>query len=556
MRHSNQGRFRRQVQFLRRQFLQDGDLPFTDVLSEGLVTRTLTAVGVFWKDRIYTPLVTLWVFLSQVLSADHSCRAAVARLITHLISRGEKPCSAQTGAYCQARERLPEKFFADVACSVGRTFDAKADQQWLWKGRRVYMFDGTTVTMPDTPENQEEYPQVYNQKPGLGFPIARIGAIISLACGAILNLGFCRYAGGGQGEVSLLRRLWDILRPGNVLLTDCLLANWTNILQLQERGVELVSRLNKANRTADFRRGQRLGHHDHIVRWFKPTSIRSLDRQTYNTLPAYVTVRETKIRVRQPGFRTKSLVVVTTLLDPWAGKELPRNSKVIVVFQPTPVSGPNQGASSGLGAGSASVVSKKVTVPSVVGDTHTVARNRLQAAGLTLSAQGDTMRGKASHQDPQQTTTEDLATLYRARWHNELDVRSIKSTMQMRELRCKTPESVRKEIWTHVLAYNLIRTIMAQAAVKHDLEPRSISFKGSMQTLEAFQPLIEHRAHDASQRSRVYQDLLDAIATHRVADRPNRFEPRAKKQRRNHYDWLTQPRAEFKRKMAKGFAKN
>src|SRR5262245_26219969 len=186
MRHSNQGRFRHQVQFLRRQFLQDGDLPFTDVLSEDLVTRTLTAVGTFWKDRIYTPLVTLWVFLSQVLSADHSCRAAVARLIAHLLSRGEKPCSAHTAAYCQARERLPEKFFADVACSVGRALDAKADQRWLWKRRRVYMFDGTTVSMPDTAANQEAYPQVYNQKSGLGFPIARVGAIMSLCCGAIL----------------------------------------------------------------------------------------------------------------------------------------------------------------------------------------------------------------------------------------------------------------------------------------------------------------------------------------------------------------------------------
>jgi Transposase DDE domain len=473
MRHSNQGRFRHQVQFLRRQFLQDGDLPFTDVLSENLVARTLTAVGVFWKDRIYTPLVTLWVFLSQVLSADHSCRAAVARLIAYLVSRGEKPCSAHTGGYCQARERLPEKFFADVACSVGRALDTEVDPRWLWKGRRVYLFDGTTVTMPDTPENQQEYPQVYNQEPGLGFPIARLGAIISLACGAILNLGLCRYAGLGQGEVSLLRTLWDILRPGDILLTDCLLANWTNVLLLQKRGVELVSRLNKANRTADFRRGKRLGHQDHIVRWYKPSSIRSLDRPSYQALPEFITIRETQIRVRQPGFRTKSLVVVTTLLD------------------------------------------------------------------------------------PQQTTKEDLATLYRARWHNELDVRSIKSTMQMRELRCKTPELVRKEIWTHVLAYNLIRTIMAQAAAKHDMVPRTISFKGSMQTLEAFQPLIELRtARDATQRLNVYQDLLDAIATHRVANRPDRFEPRVKKRRRNHYAWLTTPRAEIKRKMAKGLTNN
>lgn len=472
MHRYNRGRFRQQMQHLRRQFVQDGDLPFSDVLSEDLVAQTLTAVGVSWLDRIFSPLVTLWVFLSQVLSSDHSCRAAVARLIAHRVSRRQKPCSAKTGAYCQARERLPEKFFSTVACSVGRTLDAKADHRWLWKGRRVYMFDGTTVTMPDSPENQEAYPQVYNQQPGVGFPIARIGAIISLACGAIVNLGVCRYAGKGQGEVSLLRKLWNIFRPGDILLTDCLLANWATILLLQQRGIEYVGRLNKSNRTADFRRGKRLGKHDHIVHWLKPSSIRSLDRQSYQALPEYITVRETKILVTQPGFRTKTVVVVTTLLD------------------------------------------------------------------------------------PQQTTKEDLGTLYRARWNNELDLRSIKSTMQMHDLRCKTPELVRKEIWTHVLAYNLIRTVMAQAAATHDLVPRSISFKGAMQTLEAFQPVIElQTAQGTAHRLRLYQELLRAIATHRVADRPDRFEPRVKKRRRNHYGWLTRPRSDVKRQMAKGLTR-
>src|SRR5436190_2750024 len=299
--HSNRGAVRDQVNFLRRQFLQDGDLPFTNVLTEQVIAQALTALT-GWLDRIFSPLVTLWAFLGQVLSADHSCRAAVARLIAHRLSRGQRPCSAETGAYCQARQRLPESFFADVACSVGRRLDDHAEQGWLWKGRRVYLFDGTTVTMPDTPENQQAYPQVYNQKPGLGFPIARLGAVISLACGAVVNLGFCQYAGKGQGEVSLLRRLWDVLRPGDVLLGDSPIANFTNIVLLQARGVELVSRLNKAHRKADFRRGQRLGDDDHIVRWFKPTSIRSLDWKTYKALPEFITIRETRIRVTQPGF--------------------------------------------------------------------------------------------------------------------------------------------------------------------------------------------------------------------------------------------------------------
>jgi hypothetical protein len=467
MRRPHPGSFGEQAARLRRQFLQDGGLPFTDVLTDEVIADALAAVG-GWLDRVFSPLVTLWVFLGQVLSPDHSCRAAVARLIAHRLTQGQKPCSARTGAYCRARRRLPEGFFSTVACSVGRALDARADRRWLWKGRRVYLFDGTTATMPDTRANQAAYPQVYNQGPGLGFPIARVGAVISLACGAVVGLGFCRYAGKGQGEVSLLRRLWDVLTPGDVLLADRLTANWATIHLLQGRGVELVSRLNKAHRAADFRRGRRLGPGDHVVRWAKPTSIRSLDREAYHALPEFITVREARVRVAQPGFRTKSVVVVTTLLD------------------------------------------------------------------------------------PKQATTEDLAGLYRARWHAELDLRSIKAAMQMRELRCKTPELIRKEVWAHVLAYNLIRAVTAQAAATHGVVPRSISFTGAMQTLAAFQPLRELLAAGGiTDRLRLYRDLLDAIAAHRVADRPDRYEPRVKKRRRNHYGWLTRPRAEMKRKMAK-----
>jgi len=257
--HSHQGRFRQQFNFLRRQFLQDGELPFTDVLSADIVAQALEDATVVWNDRIYTPLVTLWVFLGQVLSADHSCLAAVARLIAHRVAHGQPACSARTGAYCQARKRLPEKFFSTVARSVGRALDSKAEDRWLWKGRHVYLFDGTTVIMPDTEENQAAYPQVYNQKAGLGFPIARIGAIISLACGSIVDLGICKYAGKGQSEIGLLRRMWDALHPGDVLLTDCLMTTWTNFVQLRQRKIELVGRLNKAHRKADFRRGKRLG---------------------------------------------------------------------------------------------------------------------------------------------------------------------------------------------------------------------------------------------------------------------------------------------------------
>jgi hypothetical protein len=306
--------FRRHAALLRRQFLQDGGLPFTDVLTDQLLSQAMATVG-RWLDRVFPPLVTLWVFLGQVLSADHSCRAAVARLNAHRLARGQRPCSARTGAYCRARRRLPEAFFSAAACSVGRGLDAKAETGWLWKGRRVYVFDGTTVTMPDTPANQAAYPQVYNQGPGVGFPIARLGAVFSLACGAVVNLGFSRYAGKGQGEVSLLRRLWDVLQPGDVLLGDRLMSGWVGMHLLKGRGVDTVSRLS-AHRRADFRKGIRLGKDDHLVRWGKPNSIRSVDRRTYNALPDAITVREARFRVDRPGFRTRSVVVVTTILDP------------------------------------------------------------------------------------------------------------------------------------------------------------------------------------------------------------------------------------------------
>jgi Transposase DDE domain len=467
MPHSNPGSFRAQVSFLRRQFLQDGELPFTNVLTEEAIAQALTALG-HWLDRIFSPLVTLWVFLGQVLSADHSCRAAVARLLAHRLAQGQSPCSPETGAYCQARQRLPESFFADVARHTGQALDAQADPQWLWKRRRVYIYDGSSVSMPDTPRNQAEYPQPDTQKPGLGFPLARIAAIFSLACGAVLDVGICRYAGKGQSELGLLRTLWDLFRPGDVLLADRLMCAWAEMVMLKQRGVDSVCRLT-SHRAADFRRGQRLGLGDHLVKWAKPGKPRSLDRQTYDALPEFLMVRECRVRVEQPGFRVQSLIIATTLLD------------------------------------------------------------------------------------ADEFTKDDLATLYRARWQAELDLRSLKETMQMRVLRCKTPELVRKELWTHILAYNLIRTIIAQAASKHGLEPRSISFKGAIQTLEAFQPVIGLQAgDDAECRSGLYQQVLDAIAAHRVADRPDRVEPRLRKRRPKHYGFLRKPRAETKRDLLKG----
>jgi hypothetical protein len=468
MRHFNQERFRGQVRFLRHQFLQDGNLPFSDILSTELIEQALTALQAGWVDCVYTPLVTLCVFLGQVLSADHSCRAAVARLVAYRVARKERACSPETSAYCQARKRLPEEFFSQIARQTGRQLDANAESHWLWKHRRVYIFDGATVSMPDTPANQRAYPQPPQQKPGLGFPLMRIAVIFSLACGAVLDVGMCRYAGKGQSELALLRQMWSIFQPGSIMLADRLMCAWTELVMLKQRDVDSVCRFT-SHRKADFRRGMRLGKDDHIVTWHKPTRPRSIDRETYNRLPDSLTIRECRVQIAQPGFRVRVVVIATTLLDH-------------VAYPPS-----------------------------------------------------------------------ELAALYRARWNAELDLRSLKQTMQMDVLRCKTPELVRKELWTHILAYNLIRTILAQAAQKHHLEPRSLSFKGAIQTWEAFQPVIALQGEQGpAYRLSLYHALLDAVAIHRVSNRPDRYEPRVRKRHPKNFAYLRKPRAQIKRDMAQG----
>ena len=467
MSFSIRGRFREQVRFLRRQFLQDGELPFTDALSESAVTQALKALDVVWLDRIYSPLVTLWVFLGQVLSQDHSCRAAVARLIVHRISRGQRPCSAETGAYCQARKRLPEEFYAEVARKTGQSLDNGAKKEWLWKGRRVLAYDGSTVSMPDTAENQQAYPQPPQQQPGLGFPLARIAAFFSLSCGAVLDLAICSYSGKGHSELGMLHKLWDLLRPGDIMLADSYMCAWHEIFLLKQRGIDSVTRLHHCRKT-DFRRGKRVGKGDHIVEWPKPEFIRSIGWQRSKALPEQLTIRETRVQVLQPGFRSRNIIIVSTLLD------------------------------------------------------------------------------------AEEVAASDLASLYRARWNAELDLRSLKQTMQMDILRCKTPELVRKEIWTHILAYNLIRTIIAQAANKHHIEPRTISFKGAVQITGSVSTIVATQGdRDRAHRQYLYQKLLDAVATHRVADRPDRFEPRQRKRRQKKYDRMMKPRNELKREMLK-----
>jgi hypothetical protein len=347
---------------------------------------------------------------------------------------------------------------------TGDAADQAALDPWRWLGRTVKLFDGSTVSMPDTPKNQAAYPQSRSQAPGVGFPLARIGVLFSLSVGTVLDLGIRRWAGKFQSELAMLRDMIATLDAGDVLLTDRYLCSYMEIALLLQQGVDFVGRMH-SQRKVDFRRGERLGRYDHVVQWSKPARPKWMSREQYAAIPAILSIREFRYRIVRPGYRTRTIVVATTLLS------------------------------------------------------------------------------------DEQYSVADISKLYRLRWDAEINLRSLKTMMNMDVLRCRSPEMVRKEIWAHLLAYNLIRTVIAQAAAKHGKHPRTISFTRAMRTLEAFRSPLAHTS--SQQLAMLCEHMLQAIASHEIANRPNRLEPRQRKRRPKPYDLMTKPRPQARKQEAK-----
>ena len=353
------------------------------------------------------------------------------------------------------RAKLPVPILRRLAVQVADGCEQQVPAEWLWKGRHVHLVDGSTISMPDTPANQAEYPQPTTQEPGLGFPIARLVVLLSLATAMVKDMAMGPYAGKETGETALLRELLERFKSGDIMLADRYFCSYFMMALLLERGVDLVARLHQA-RTADFRRGTRLGPGDHLVEWQRPAKPEWMDQETYERMPASIRVREVEVQVHQPGFRVDSFVVVTTLTD------------------------------------------------------------------------------------AEQYSRDDVAELYHQRWLAELDIRTIKCTLGLDVLRCKSPEMVRRELWTGLLAYNLIRQTMLQAAVQAGRSPRQLSFAAALQKIAASWNTILV-CQDATVLLLIEIHLGD-LATHPVGDRPDRVEPRAKKRRPKPHRLLTQPR--------------
>jgi len=293
--------------------------PLTDqVLTADDLARAIAEEAGATRDRVFTPAVTVAAFLGQVLGDDHSCQAALDRLIAWRAARGRPPCSADTGGYCKARQRLPEGLLPRLARDAADRVGGAAPEAWLFHGRRVVLVDGSSVSLPDTPANQAAYPQPPQQKRGCGFPVARAVVLICLATGVVLDAALGPARGKLTGEHALRRRLRGRLRPGDVVVADASYSSYDEVMLLRLMGVDVVMR-QTGGRRSDFRRGRRLGREDHLVEWHRGRSRRPwMTRAEFAALPRVMAMRELRVRVEQPGFRTRSFVVVTTLLDPGA----------------------------------------------------------------------------------------------------------------------------------------------------------------------------------------------------------------------------------------------
>lgn len=399
------------------------------------------------RERLFPPTETLALFLAQAMHPDRSCQRIVNESAAVRVVQGLKRCSTHTGAYCRARQRLPIDLVSTLTRTTGSLLTENIPPEWLWRGRPVYLIDGTTVTLPDTPENQEAYPQQKTQKTGLGFPIARIVGATCLASGVIVNAAIGPYKGKGGSEHALLRSMLPSFKAGDLLLGDALYGSYYLLAECQKRSIDIVfEQQGGRKRSTDFQLGKRLGHKDHLITLTKPRQRPAwMSTGAYEDLPEKLVIRELKV---------KDKILITSLLD---AKETPKH---------------------------------------------------------------------------------ELKSFYWSRWHIELDIRNIKTSMGMETLSCRTPEMAEKEMWVYFLAYNLIRIIMAESAKFACVLPRALSFKHTLQLWLVWDR--QRTSFDPDHQ----QQLFELIAQQQVGKRPGRVEPRAVKRRPKPYSLLMKQRHE------------
>lgn len=450
-------------------FLQANGLPFGSLLSESDIRSVFEKHQGMFGETIYVTATVLWAFLGQVLQDGKmaACQAAVSSIASFQTLRNLPVPTEDTGDYCRARAKLKESALRELATLVADRAQQQADESWLFHGRHAKLVDGFTFTMPDTPKTQAVYPQQKGQAPGCGFPIARCVAVISLATACVMDLALAAYSGKLTGEGALLRQLLGCFSPRDIAVMDRYYCSYMMIALLLNQQVDVCCSRHQMRKT-DFRRGKRLGKYDHLITWHRPGRPDWMDQATYDQIPKTLLLRELQYNVTEPGYRTKKMVVITSLTDP------------------------------------------------------------------------------AEH------SKESIAELYGFRWNVELDIRSIKSNLNLEHVRCKSPEMVRRELWTTILAYNLIRTTAASAAAVHQCQPRQISFTSTCQAVLANWMVISNPYTPADVVYQITSNVLKQIQACNVADRPGRIEPRKVKMRPKRYHYMTKPRVVLRHLIKQG----
>lgn len=409
------------------------------------------------RERPYSLHRTFWCFLWQMFNGHTSCREVVRHLQALFALHDGPPLDDGNGGYCQARARLPLELLESTLADTSRRADGLVNPSAFLQGRTVKVLDGTTLTLPDTLENQALYPQPKSQEPGCGFPIMRLLVVWSSRSGTVQHTVKGNYH---QHEMRLLHQACPALNKGDIAIYDRAAGNFVAAAQMRARAADLISRV--AVRRIDWRKGRRLGSNDRLVVW--PKSKRKpkyMSAAQWAQFPDEITVRVVRVKVAQKGFRTRELTLVTTLLDP-------------ILY---PVA--------------------------------------------------------------------EIVQAYLHRWRLEMCLDDLKTTLGLDALRCKSPPMVHRELLVMLIAHNLTRCVMAQAARQHAVPLERISFKGALDAFRQFSAALA-RSTKPRQRRRVWNKLLRTLADDLVPERPNRREPRAVKRRPKAYPKLNRPRSQYR----------
>ncbi|KKL77148.1 hypothetical protein LCGC14_2037780 [marine sediment metagenome] len=421
---------------------------YDQLIPHSAIQRACAAAGHSFRQRMLGPIETLYLFLIQILNGNVACSA-----LRHL---AEMPCSVS--AYCQARGRLPVAVLVNLLGWVAQAMRDLSDGAQQWHGHRVFFVDGSSFSMPDTPDLQQAFGQPGGQRKGCGFPTAHMLVLMDAATGFILDILACPLR---THEIAHVHQTHGRLRAGDLLVADRGFCSYAHMAQLLAQGIEFVFRIHQCV-IVDFTPGRAhvspkaknlpkglprskwlrcLGHSDQVVQWQKPASRpRRMSPEAFDRLPEALTVRELRYRIETPGFRTRNVLLVTSL------------------------------------------------------------------------------------QDPQEYPAEELAELYRWRWQVEVNLRNLKQTMGMDVLHCKTADGVRKEMLMFALAYNLVCSVIYDAADRQGVRPDRISFVDALRWLQQWRP---------------DRELVALIIN---PHRPGRVEPRVVKRRPKQYPLMREPR--------------